>query len=154
MPPLGVLLLWLHCGCVGAAGAYALLKERAELGCAGFAVHGRQCRDEESVYVRGTEPHVGDDANTAARKLQSVLSYHEKAGVWKRSFLMAVALTYATHVVLRAAACTTPGWALATLHLLFLAIIYFYWNFINYHHFRVLKTHGMKHVAVLLNASR
>jgi hypothetical protein len=138
--------LLIHGALMAAAGMYALLKERRELGCSGTSVGSRQCSDEDSVYVRGTAPEVGDTRADARRKLVSVLSYHEKGGVWKRCFLLATVLTWVAYCVQRATACAGAGWTLAILHLLFLAVLYFYWNFINYHHFRLLKTHGLAHM--------
>jgi hypothetical protein len=151
MPP-ETLLLGVHAVLMLLLGAYALMKERVELGCVGLGVRTRQCRDEHSVYVHGTDPRPDDGPQEAARKLDSVLSYHEKGGVWKRSFLLALVLAYTAHLAHRATAGAGAGWTLATQHLLFLAITYFYWNFINYHHFRLLKAHGMAHVAVLKRA--
>jgi hypothetical protein len=141
--------LWAHGAVLTLVGAYALLKERRELGCAGLSVGARQCRDEDSVYVRGTEPSPSDTRADARRKLVSILSYHEKGGVWKRCFLLATVLTYVAYVVQRAATPSTRAWGVAALHLLFFAIMYFYWNFINYHHFRVLRRHGVRLLDVL-----
>ncbi len=136
-----VAALWVHGALMGLVGTYALFKERQELGCEGLGTVRRQCRDEESVYVRGTEPVPGDTRQDARRKLVSVLSYHEKGGVWKRCFLLATVLAYLGFVIQRATA--SPGWAAAVSHLVFLAVLYFYWNFLNYHHFRALKRHGV-----------
>lgn len=146
--------LLVHGALMLVAGAYALLKERSELGCSGASVSGRQCRDEDSVYVRGTEPAPGDTRGDARAKLVSVLSYHEKGGVWKRCFLLATVLAYLSYLVQRASRGAGAGWALALQHLVFLAVLYFYWNFINYHHFRVLKRHGIAHVDVLMRQER
>lgn len=143
-------LLALHGVAMTAAAAYALGKERQELGCSGFGVQRRQCRDEHSVYVRGTSPDIRDDAAETRRKLVSVLSYHEKGGVWKRCFLLATVLAYVSLVMRRATKGAGVVWWLAAQHLVFFAIMYFYWNFINYHHFRLLKRHGVALVDALL----
>lgn len=137
--------IWAHAALVAAVGAFALLKEREELACGGWTPGGRrQCVDEESVYVRGTAPAADDDHRTAKAKLVSILSYHEKGGVWKRCFLLAAVLAYLAHTIARATACCadSAGWTLAMQHLVFFAVLYFYFNFLNYHHFRVLKRHG------------
>jgi len=134
-------------------GGYALLKERQELGCRGAGVRDRQCRDEHSVYVRGTAPAPGDTRDDARTKLASVLSYHEKGGVWKRCFLLATVLAYLAYLIQRATAAAGPGWTVALQHLVFLAVLYFYWNFINYHHFRLLKAHGLAHMDVLSSST-
>ena len=142
--------LVLHGALMAALGSYALLKERQELGCRGAAVAGRQCADEDSVYVRGTAPHQADDRAAARDKLVSVLSYHEKGGVWKRCFLLATVLAYLALAVQRATRGAEAGWTIALQHLVFFAVMYFYWNFINYHHFRLLKRHGLAHVELLM----
>lgn len=144
-----MLALWAHGALMALIGTYALLKERQELGCRGLGTAERQCRDEDSVYVRGTEPLEGDDRDQARRKLISVLSYHEKGGVWKRCFLIATVLAYLAHVVQKATRAAGAGWTIAASHLLFFAVIYFYWNFINYHHFRLLKQRGVQLVDAL-----
>lgn len=141
-------LLWAHAALVSVIGTYALLKERQELGCRGWSASQRQCVDEDSVYVRGTAPE-GDDRPAAKAKLASILSYHEKGGVWKRCFLLATVLAYLAHATARATACAGPGWTLAIHHLLFFAILYFFFNYLNYHHFRVLKHHGTELLRVL-----
>lgn len=128
-----------HVSLMLAIGSYALVKERQESGCRGWSATRRQCADEDSVYVRGTAPEPGDTPADIKRKLVSILSYHEKGGVWKRCFLLAAALAYLAWVVQRAA---TPGWAPLLLHLVFFCILYFWFNYLNYHHFRLLKNHG------------
>lgn len=137
-------MLWAHASVMAAVGLYALVKERAELGCRGLGVAGdggRACIDERSVYVDGTAPEPGDTPRVARAKLISVLSYHEKGGVWKRCFLLATVLAYVAYLAQRAAC--SAAWTPALQHLLFFTVLYFYWNFLNYHHFRVLKRHGM-----------
>lgn len=137
-------VLFLHAAFMGLVGTYALLKERQELGCfGGISAARRVCRDEDSVYVRGTEPNPADTRDIARRKLISVLSYHEKGGVWKRCFLLATVLTYLGYLIRRATAGAGTGWTIAATHLLFFAVMYFYWNYLNYHHFRLLKRHGV-----------
>lgn len=147
-------VLWAHGALMTLVGAYALLKEREELGCKGLSVGERVCRDESSVYVRGTAPMPGyDTPSTARAKLVSVLSYHEKGGVWKRCFLLATVLAYVGYVATRATARAGTGWTLALQHLLFFTVLYFYWNFINYHHFRVLKRHGVQLLDIITSST-
>ncbi len=135
-----------HAGVMLAVGAYALAKERQESGCKGWSVSRRQCADENSVYVRGTAPEPGDTASTIKRKLVSILSYHEKGGVWKRCFLLAAVLAYVAWIIQRA---SVPGWTMALQHLVFFCVLYFWFNYLNYHHYRPLKKHGSALVARL-----
>lgn len=132
---------WVYGASFAAVGAYALVKERAELGCVGVDASKRQCADEDSVYVRGTAPAPDDSVPQTCARLRSVLSYHEKAGVWKRCFLIAACLAFLGVAASRAVA--KPAWRFAMLHLVFVAVLYFYHNFVNYHHMRVLKKRGM-----------
>ena len=138
-------LVWVHVSLVVLLGAYALLKEREELGCSGFGVR-RQCRDEDSVYVRGTSPRPGDSRPATKARLSSILRYHEKGGVWKRCFLLASVLVYVgTMVSLATRGCSgraAVGWTAVAQHIVFFCVMYMHANFVNYHHFRVLKAHG------------
>jgi hypothetical protein len=59
------------------------MKEREELGCYRLSI-GRQCIDEESVYVKNTKAEPNDTTDDLYKRLGSILSYHEKAGVWRR----------------------------------------------------------------------
>ena len=131
--------LWVHAGIVLLLGAYALFKEREELGCSGMGVR-RQCRDEDSVYVRGTAPCPHDTRAATKAKLASILRYHEKGGVWKRCFLLATVLVYVGSVSSMTAHATWR--ASVAQHLAFFCVLYLHANFINYHHFRVLQKHG------------
>lgn len=141
-------MLVVHAALVAVVGAYALSKEREELGCTGIGT-ARQCRDECSVYVRGTAPAASDSRQSAKAKLISILSYHEKGGVWKRCFLLATVLAYLAAVMGYATAGAGRGWNTAMNHLVFFAVLYFYFNFLNYHHFRRLKMHGTRLVEKL-----
>lgn len=140
-----------HAGIMAGVGAYALAKERRELGCRGWGASRRQCADEKSVYVRGTALRRDDTPADIRRKLVSVLSYHEKAGVWKRCFLLATALAYVSWIVRRA---SSPGWTFALTHLVFFCLLYFWFNYLNYHHFRRLKQHGSALAARLYKLAR
>jgi hypothetical protein len=61
------------------------MKEREENGCSNLFSINRQCIDDESVYLKGTKLEESDNNYDKLRdKLISILSYHEKGGVWKR----------------------------------------------------------------------
>jgi hypothetical protein len=72
---------------------YAIMKEREELGCYRVSI-GRQCIDEDSVYVKNTKASKEDDCNDLYEKIESILSYHEKGGVWKRCLIIASIITF------------------------------------------------------------
>lgn len=126
--------------CVAIACVYAVLKEREELGCYRISI-ARQCDDANSVYVRGTKMEAGDSAKTLRARMASILSYHEKAGVWRRCLILATALVLV--VALLGSWCNATGKWIA-LHIVITCIIYFYFNYLNYHHFRNLKNNGLE----------
>ena len=124
-------------GGLSVAIVYAIAKEREELGCNRISV-GRQCVDEESVYLKGTKMSPGDTYQDKLDRLQSIVSYHEKGGVWKRCLVMALVAVLAVHVVYT----LQPVFKLQSYTVLILVhffILYFYHNYVNYHHFRRLK---------------
>lgn len=134
---------------IAALTAYAFFKQRLELGCEGsslFSLH-KQCIEENSVFLVGTQPERGDTLDDEIRKLRHLVSYHEKSGVWRVCLLLSLVLTWL--VVLLAPG--TPPTALVSLHLAFTAIHYFYMNYINYHHFRRIRDTG---VALLASVRR
>ena len=122
------------------AFAYAVLKEREELGCYRVSI-ARQCDDQQSVYVRGTKMTAGDSADVLKQRMLSILSYHEKAGVWKRCLILATVLVLVA--ALLETRCNGIGkWIV--LHLAITCVMYFYFNYLNYHHFRNLKDNGVE----------
>ena len=131
-------------GCLVLLGlVYAVLKEREEAGCHRGVSVSRQCADENSVYVRGTKMQPQDSPDDLALRMRSILSYHEKGGVWKRCYIIATGLVFIVYIV--GSCCPDKKGNIAywfTLHMMFLAILYFFFNYINYHHFRLLKRIG------------
>lgn len=67
------------------------MKEREELGCYRVSV-AQQCDDHESVYIKGTHMEEGDTTQELYERMVSILSYHEKAGVWKRCVILSTIL--------------------------------------------------------------
>ena len=119
---------------------YAIVKERQELGCYRVSVD-RQCDDDESVYLKNTKMSPGDTHAEKIERLRSIVSYHEKGGVWKRCVLMAMISVLAVYVIYR----VQPVFKFHSYILLLLVnftILYFYHNYINYHHFRRLKNNA------------
>jgi hypothetical protein len=119
---------------------YAIVKEREELGCYRVSV-GRQCDDDESVYVKNTKMLKNDTRADKIERLRSIVSYHEKGGVWKRCVLMAMISVLAVYVIYR----VQPEFRFHSFLLLLLVnftVLYFYHNYINYHHFRRLKNNA------------
>ena len=121
---------------------YAILKEREELGCYRVSI-GRQCIDEESVYVKNTKAEHGDTCQNLYERMESVLSYSEKAGVWRRCILLSTIIVIMVYMVYKINN-KFNNIQYGVLCLVIFAIIYFYHNYINYHHFRKLKQNGME----------
>ncbi len=129
--------------CILYGTIYSLFKIRVEFGCRGtILTTKRQCIDENSVYLENTSPHQQDTFDSLKRKMINVLSYHEKTGIWRICLLMANVLTLFVYIVLDVKQPALK--ALVPLHLSFVALQYFYFNFINFHHLRRLKDAGMK----------
>ena len=122
---------------------YAVMKEREELGCYRFSI-GRQCKDEESVFVKNTKTEPGDTCKDLYERMGSILSYHEKAGVWRRCFIIATIITFFVYIVYNINHKLNSVNQYVVLLLLIFTLIYFYHNYINYHHFRNLKQNGLE----------
>jgi hypothetical protein len=67
------------------------MKEREELGCYRFSI-GRQCIDEDSVYVKNTKAESTDTCEDLHTRMISILSYQDKGGVWKRCLIISTIL--------------------------------------------------------------
>lgn len=116
---------------------YAITKEREELGCYRMSV-GRQCVDEDSVYVKNTKMEDKDTCPDKMERLKSITSYHEKGGVWKRCVILSLISVFAVYLIYRMQS-NFQLYSYLFLFLINFTIIYFYHNYINYHHFRLLK---------------
>lgn len=131
---------------------WSVQKERYELGCAGSSIFKieKQCNDEKSVYVDETKPLSDDSVEKLYERLESTLSYHEKAGIWRRSFLLASACVFVVIALLRFDCLYKESvYFGVVLLILFFAIIYFFFNFVNFHHMRRLKNNGMESLKLL-----
>ena len=122
---------------------YAVLKEREELGCYRISI-GRQCIDEESVYVKNTKAEQGDSCKDLHERMGSILSYHEKAGVWKRCIIIATIITFFVYIVYNINKNFNNINQYIVLLLVTFSLIYFYHNYINFHHFKRLKQNGIE----------
>ena len=127
---------------------YAILKEREELGCHRISI-ARQCDDENSVYVKGTKMDVNDTYDDLHKKLISIVSYHEKAGVWRRCFILATLITFSSFLIYIFSCKYNISWF--AIHIITFCILYFFFNFINFHHFRYLKNNGMEIIERMKN---
>lgn len=121
---------------------YALMKEREELGCPHWMI-GTKCNDMNSVYLKDTQRQETDTPQDMCNRLKSILSYHEKAGAWKRCVILTSLMTTWVWILHRVSPRFNTPYHYAMFFLLTLATVYFYHNFLNYHHFRRLKQNGV-----------
>lgn len=121
---------------------YAINKEREELGCYRISV-GRQCDDENSVYVKNTKMEDKDTCRDKMERLKSITSYHEKGGVWKRCVILSLISVFAVYLIYRMQS-NFQLYSYLFLFLINFTIIYFYHNYVNYHHFRLLKRNAVE----------
>jgi Flp pilus assembly protein TadB len=122
---------------------YAVMKEREELGCYRLSI-ARQCIDEDSVYVKNTKAEEGDTCKDLYQRIVSILSYQEKGGVWKRCLIIATIITFFVYIVYNINTKFNNINYYIVLLLVIFTLIYFYHNYINYHHFRKLKENGIE----------
>ena len=73
---------------IGCIFYYSIVKERQELGCFRVSID-KQCDDDESVYVKNTKMEKNDNCQDLLDRLSSIVSYHEKGGVWRRCVIIA-----------------------------------------------------------------
>lgn len=129
---------------------YSIFKEREEQGCYKISID-RQCDDDESVYVKNTKMEKNDDCNDLFNRLESIMSYHEKGGVWKRCMILAVICVYAIYIFYNINSKIDTIYHYIILLLLIYTIIYLYHNYIYYHHFRRLKNNGIEIINKIKN---
>lgn len=122
---------------------YAILKEREELGCYRFSI-AKQCDENNSVYLLNTKMENGDTKEILKKRLISIVSYHEKGGVWRRCYILSLSLLLIILIVDKICYKRDNIYYWIVLLLLFFAIHYFFFNYINYHHFRNLKENAIE----------
>jgi hypothetical protein len=105
---------------------------------------GRQCIDEESVYLKNTKAETGDTCKDLYEKMESILSYHEKAGVWRRCIIIATIIIFFIYIIYKINNEFNSINQYVVLLMVIFTLIYFYHNYINYHHFRNLKQNGVE----------
>jgi hypothetical protein len=122
---------------------YAILKEREELGCYRISIS-KQCDENNSVYLLNTKMENGDTKEILKKRLISIVSYHEKGGVWRRCYILSLVLLFIILIVDKISHKRNNIYYWIVLLLLFFTIHYFFFNYINYHHFRNLKENAIE----------
>jgi hypothetical protein len=122
---------------------YVLYKERCELGCKHLSIH-HKCDFDDSVYIKNTKLEKNDNCQDLLHKLESIVSYHEKGGIWKRCIIIATICVSFIFVVYKINSKFDSIYHYILLLLLIFTVIYLYHNFINYHQFRILKNNTLE----------
>lgn len=122
---------------------YVLYKERCELGCKHLSILNK-CDFDESVYIKNTKMEKNDNCQDLLYRLESIASYHEKGGVWKRCVIVATLCVSMIFGVYKINSQFDSIYHYLILLLLISTVIYLYHNFINYHHFRILKNNTLE----------
>jgi hypothetical protein len=132
---------------------WSAAKERLELGCAESSIFqlSKQCNDEKSIYVDGTKPLPDDSIEKLYERIENALSYHEKAGVWRRCLLLASACVFIAIFIMKFDCIYKESviYFGALLLLLIFCVHYFFFNFINFHHMRRLKNNGIESLQLI-----
>lgn len=132
---------------------YSLRKERSENGCGGSSIFqiSKQCNDEKSIYVDESKPQSDDSVEKLYERIENALSYHEKAGVWRRCLLLATGCVIVTLFLMKFDCLYKESYIYfgAVLLLLFFCVFYFFFNFLNFHHMRRLKNNAMESLQLL-----
>jgi hypothetical protein len=125
---------------------YVLMKEREDAGCNGISI-AHHCYDEESVYIRNTRGNSNDNCNDLTKKLISILSYHDKGGLWRRCFIIAIIIAFFIYICYN----VKNKYNFIVVVLVICSFLYFYHNYVYFHHFRILKTNGIEILDLMKN---
>jgi hypothetical protein len=129
---------------------YSIFKEREEQGCYRISID-RQCADDESVYVKNTKMEKNDNCDDLFNRLNSIMSYHEKGGIWKRCFIISSICVIGVYIIYNINFKFDSIYHYTILLLLIFTLIYLYHNYVNYHHFRRLKNNGIEIINKIKN---
>jgi len=121
---------------------YSVMKEREEMGCNKFSVE-KQCNELNSVFLKNTQPLKNDSKEILTGKLLKLLSIYQGSAVWRRCYIIATAMFF----IIRIFAPDIKDEFAIAMHLLFVAVLYFYHNYLNYHLYRLAKNIGEDIVA-------
>ena len=117
---------------------YAILKEMKESGCYCYLSTGLRCIDENSVYVKNTKASKEDDSNELYKKLESILSYHEKGTIWRRCMIIASIITLFIYIIYNTNKTINNNInQYAIFIFIIFAIIHCYHTYIFFHNFKI-----------------
>jgi hypothetical protein len=123
---------------------YSILKEREEYGCSQFSIE-KQCDELKSIYFKNTYPLKTDNKEILINKLKNLLSMHSRYAVWRKCFIIATVIIFLFKCIYVESIDET----LISLHLIIIAIFYFYHNYINFHIHRISDMIGSKILEML-----
>ncbi len=109
-----------------------------------------ECDDKESYFVRGTKYNKDDTLNDMVKKLKKITSYNENMGMWRIALVMASLIFLVVYMFLNKNIQHCNGLTLVSIHLVIWTLLWFYFNFIDFHHFKHLKENGEELILNLL----
>lgn len=115
---------------------YCILQEREELGCTKVTIK-KQCDELNSVYYKDSIPKPTDTRTILEYKLLRLLSLYKFSNVWKKCFIISTILCIFIKLLTN-----VSNINIISLHLITIAILYFYHNFMIYHVFRYARQIG------------
>jgi hypothetical protein len=122
--------------CIILINIYCLLKEREILGCTRISIK-RQCNELNSVFFKGTLPDKNDSRQMLESKLYKILSMHDSSAVWRRGFI--ISTVFAIFIRLFTEITSVN---LIAIHIIMVAILYFYHHFMKFHVYDLGKKIG------------
>lgn len=130
--------------------AFALYNEIVENGCdlSDKSVPG--CHITKNVYLKGTYPSPNDSCDTMYKKIISILSFHEKNGLWKKCLIIGSLLIIALTIFMLGYDMKLFNYyQYLLLLIIFTCIIYFYHNYLIHHYFQRLKDNGQEIIELI-----
>jgi hypothetical protein len=115
---------------------YALYKERQALGCRTIP-NGVDCDNRNGKVVKGTTPSLNDSTEVLLAKLEKIAHAHEEFVAWRISFMLAVVATLLVFYVCFQRLPSEVETMCSVLAIF--SIIYFSFNFYNYHVWRYIS---------------
>jgi hypothetical protein len=129
---------------------YVVYKEREISGCDNFTF-AKHCDDSKSIYLVNTKMEENDSFDKLLDRLKSILSYHEKAGVWRRCIILSLICVIFVYITYKMNNKFDNIYYYLVLLIFFFNVLYFYHNYLNFHYFRNLKNNGDEIITKIAN---
>jgi len=99
--------------------------------------------EDKNIYLMNTKPKKNDTIKKLCDKVISIISYHEKGGIWKRCYIISFFMTLCIYLLYKISGEFNKVEHYVFLILILFTVLYLYHNYFNYHHFRILKKNGI-----------